>query len=161
MLILLWWQPLKLKARLAAGLGYINLLVIVLLALSVGRVDLTQADEFDLAEAPELVIPAVDGEGSVGHPDVLLISVDTLRADTTIDPLIPTPNIDKLKAVSYFSDYAVAPSPVTLPSHISMVTGELPTVHAAYTNLGRMPVASVTLGEAFQQAGYSTVAVAS
>lgn len=155
-------QPIPLpKLQLTRLLAFGNLAIFASLALGVGRVDLTNVKDFKISNAPTLQSVLTNDTPSDGHPDVLLISVDTLRADAILNADVPTPNIDKLRAVSHVSDYGVAPSPVTLPSHLSMVTGELPTSHGSYTNLGKLPNHLPTLGEAFKQAGYNTVAVAS
>lgn len=76
-----------------------------------------------------------------GHParppDILLISVDTLRADRLgcygyrgID----TPNIDGLAAGGVLFESAMAPSPLTGPSHASMLTGLIPPHHGVHVN---------------------------
>src|SRR3982751_5473489 len=57
---------------------------------------------------------------------VIVISIDTLRADHL--PLygyshVATPNIDALAHDSVVFDYAVSQCPLTLPSHVSLLTG--------------------------------------
>src|SRR5205085_10942014 len=57
---------------------------------------------------------------------VILISIDTLRADHL--PLygytaIKTPNIDALRRDGILFENAYSHCPMTLPSHISMLTG--------------------------------------
>src|SRR5215831_3990941 len=73
------------------------------------------------------VRPAVAAAPS--KPDVILITIDTLRPDHLRcygDTQIETPNIDSLARVSVRFTKAFAAVPVTLPSHTSMLTGSYP-----------------------------------
>src|ERR1051326_9628594 len=70
---------------------------------------------------------------------VILISIDTLRADHL--PLygytsIKTPNIDALRRDGILFENAYSHCPMTLPSHVSMLTGLLPTQHGVRDNQG-------------------------
>src|SRR3954471_13816086 len=80
-------------------------------------------------------------EVPVAFPDapVILISIDTLRADHL--PLygyksVTTPNIEALAHDGVVFDYAVSQCPLTLPSHVSMLTGLLPSTNGVRNNLG-------------------------
>ena len=71
-------------------------------------------------EEPITVTPARDDA-----PNIVLIVVDTLRADhlgTYGFPHGSSPNIDALAAKSVVFDYAIAASSRTAPSHASMMT---------------------------------------
>jgi arylsulfatase A-like enzyme/predicted negative regulator of RcsB-dependent stress response len=70
---------------------------------------------------------------------VILISIDTLRADHL--PVygyrnVATPAIDALASESLVFENAYAHCPMTLPSHVSMLTGLLPPEHGVRNNLG-------------------------
>ena len=70
---------------------------------------------------------------------VVLISIDTLRADHV--PAygyggVATPGLDRLRADSILFRNAWAPSPLTLPSHVTMLTGALPPEHGVRANAG-------------------------
>ncbi len=61
---------------------------------------------------------------------VILISIDTLRADHLPaygDSKVATPNIDALRSDGLLFENAYSHCPMTLPSHVSMLTGLLPT----------------------------------
>jgi len=92
--------------------------------------------------------------------NVLLISVDTTRADHLGcygHPARHTPNIDRLAAEGTRFAQCVASTPVTLPSHATMLTGSYPFVHGVRDNgLFRLEGANVTLAEIFRAAGYVT-----
>ncbi len=97
-----------------------------------------------------------------GRPNVLFISVDTLRADrvTTIDEKHGiTKYIDELAIESIVFDRAFSHVPLTLPSHISMMTGLAPVHHGVHDNAGfRLADNFLTLAEYLKQHGYTTAA---
>ncbi|MFN2371009.1 MAG: sulfatase [Candidatus Krumholzibacteriia bacterium] len=70
-----------------------------------------------------------------GPPNLLLVGVDTLRADHTGFggcPLPTTPHLDRLAARgTVFSD-VTAPAPWTLPSFAGALSGLMPGLHGAY-----------------------------
>lgn len=70
---------------------------------------------------------------------IVLISIDTLRSDRL--PVygyegVETPAIDALAADSIVFDRAYSHYPLTLPSHVSLLTGVLPDAHGIRDNLG-------------------------
>jgi len=97
---------------------------------------------------------------------VIIISIDTLRADHL--PLygytrVETPNIDSLRRDGILFQNAYSPCPMTLPSHISMLTGLLPTEHEVRNNLGYKfdSVKHPTLAQFLKERGYATGAAVS
>lgn len=97
---------------------------------------------------------------------VILISVDTLRSDHL--PAygyrgVATPNIDALAADGIVYDHAWSHCPMTLPSHLTMLTGLLPTEHGVRNNLGfRFDVAKhPTIATRLRTHGYATGAAVS
>jgi choline-sulfatase len=87
------------------------------------------------------------------RPNVLLITIDTLRADRVGRGL--TPSIDALAARGARFTAARATAPLTLPSHAAIMTGTLPPENGARVNGVTMP-ARPTLARAFKDAGYQT-----
>jgi len=92
---------------------------------------------------------------------IVLISIDTLRADHL--PLygyagVQTPNIDALAGDGVTFEHAWSHCPMTLPSHVSMLTGDLPTTHGVRNNLGfRYDAAKYpSLPQRLQAIGYAT-----
>lgn len=74
-----------------------------------------------------------------GKPPVIIISIDTLRADRL--PAygyrgVATPAIDALRRDAILYRNAWSHCPMTLPSHVSMLTGLLPPQHGVRNNLG-------------------------
>jgi arylsulfatase A-like enzyme/Flp pilus assembly protein TadD len=86
-------------------------------------------------------------------PNVLLITIDTLRADRVGRGL--TPNVDALAARGTRYTHARTPAPLTLPSHTAMLTGTLPPENGVRLN-GDVLKVRPTLARAFHDAGYRT-----
>jgi arylsulfatase A-like enzyme/Flp pilus assembly protein TadD len=97
------------------------------------------------------------------RPDVLLVTIDTLRADHVGAygaQQAETPTLDALAATGARFETAVAATPLTLPSHASLLTGLDPPRHGVRHNgLYRLDEGVTTLAEAFGKAGYATGAV--
>jgi choline-sulfatase len=89
----------------------------------------------------------------VAKPNVLLITIDTLRADRVGRGL--TPAIDGLAARGMRFTGARSTVPLTLPSHASIMTGTLPPENGVRVN-GDMLAGRPTLARAFHDAGYRT-----
>jgi arylsulfatase A-like enzyme len=100
-----------------------------------------------------------------GPANVLLITVDTLRADHLHcygQALETSPNIDSLAARSVVFDRAIAASGYTGPSHSTMMTGRYPRRHSTGFSNGLLVLSGVqTLAETFQRQGYDTAAFVS
>lgn len=95
------------------------------------------------------------------RPNVLLITIDTLRADALGcygNSQAKTPNLDALSRNSLFFRNAIAPAPLTLPSHASMLTGRYPYHHGIHDNAGVVGKQELTLAEILQRNGYQTYA---
>jgi choline-sulfatase len=96
---------------------------------------------------------------------VIIISVDTLRSDHLPAygySKIKTPAIDALRADSILYERAYSHSPLTLPSHASILTGLLPSATGLHDNAGFKLKAGVpTLAETLKGKGYATGAAVS
>jgi len=103
-----------------------------------------------------------------GSPNVLVIIVDTLRADhlSSYGYQFPTsPNIDELARQGVLFENAIAPCSYSLPSHVSLITGRYQYEHGV-GNVQPLPWFSdkqtmggyATLGEVLQRRGYRTAA---
>jgi arylsulfatase A-like enzyme/Flp pilus assembly protein TadD len=94
-------------------------------------------------------------------PNLLLISIDTLRADHLglYGARAATPRLDALGRAGVVFERAVAQVPITLPSHASLFTASYPFAHGVRDNGSfRLPEERRTLTEAFRAAGYRTAA---
>jgi arylsulfatase A-like enzyme len=95
-------------------------------------------------------------------PNVLLISIDTLRADRLgcydWQPA-QTPNLDRLAEQGALFESVSTTSPITLPAHASILTGQYPTRHGVRDNdTHRLPDDVTTLTEVLKRRGYQTAA---
>ena len=92
---------------------------------------------------------------------IILLSIDTLRADTlslSSRAAPPTPHLDSLAADSVVFTRAYSPAPWTLPAFVSMMTGVGPNVHAVRHPEQEVPDTLRTLAQRFSDAGYLTAA---
>jgi arylsulfatase A-like enzyme len=93
-------------------------------------------------------------------PDVFLVTVDTLRADSLGcygHAGAETPFFDRIAREGVLFENAVAPMPITRPSHFSLMTSQPPHEHGVLNNSMPLPESALTLAEAFKEAGYYTV----
>ena len=94
--------------------------------------------------------------------NVILVTVDTLRADRLGCygfRAVKTPVIDALAAQGVMFGRCMAQTPLTLPSHATILTGTLPLFHGVRDNGGFVaPEGLTTLAESFKGAGYATSA---
>ncbi len=98
---------------------------------------------------------------SAQNPDVFLITIDTLRADHVGCygyKQVETPALDALAADGIRFTEAFTHSPITNTSHITILTGLLPSVHGV-TDFG-IPLSPqhVTAAELLKKHGYQTAA---
>ena len=97
--------------------------------------------------------------------DVLLITIDTLRADALGcygNASVATPWIDRLAAAGVRFERAHAQNVVTLPSHANILSGRYPIDHGVHDNSGfRFPAGTPTLATLLKPKGYATGAFVS
>ncbi len=97
---------------------------------------------------------------AAGSPNVLLIVLDTQRADLLSSyghHRVTTPHLDSLAAEGAVFERAFATSSWTLPTHISLFTGLLGFQHRAEDRPRKMlPSGPMTVAERLSEAGYAT-----
>ena len=97
--------------------------------------------------------------------NVILISIDTCRADHLSCygyPRQTTPNIDAFAAQAALFENTIAPVPITLPAHCSMLTGTIPPYHGVHDNGEyQLDRSNVTLAKILKQSGFTTGAIIS
>ena len=116
-----------------------------------------------------LLIAACRGDQELPPPaagtPVFIISIDTLRSDRL--PAygykgVQTPAIDAFREDAVLYERAYSHTPLTLPSHASILTGALPADHGVRDNTGYRLGANVrTAGEVLRERGYATGAAVS
>jgi len=108
------------------------------------------------------MLSACGGSGSERPPNLILISIDTLRPDRLGcygHDRDTSPAMDELATGgARFAD-VTASSPWTLPSHASLLTGMYPSRHGVKSHLHRLHGEIPTLAELLAARGFHTMAV--
>jgi arylsulfatase A-like enzyme len=100
--------------------------------------------------------------GSASGRNLILITVDTLRADRlgvndhTVQGTSPSPRIDALMTSGVHFANTIAPRAITWPSLASVLTGLYPSGHGAYENGYELVEGIVTLPMILQAQGYQS-----
>lgn len=95
--------------------------------------------------------------GSTSKPNVICLSLDSVRADEVsfgAGSQPTTPNLERLSSDAAVFTHAISPSTWTLPVHASLMSGLYPPEHGVISKdseLGEHP----TLGELFSAEGYT------
>ena len=125
--------------------------------------------------AVALLSSAACGRSPERPPNVILISVDTLRADYLnvygYDAHVVSPNIDALAGEGVVHLNHITASPWTTPAHASLLTSLRPSSHGVIdsfenvwqgiiqqASFNRLASERLTLAEALGDAGYATAA---
>lgn len=128
-----------LSTQLKLLAGFTGLLVITIAATAIGK-------------PAKPIAPA-------GSPNILLISIDSLRRDhvSAYGYQRPTsPRIDALAREGVLFDVSVAPTSWTLPSHVTMLTALPARLHAVRETNQRFSRDIMTLAEVLSDSGYAT-----
>jgi arylsulfatase A-like enzyme len=97
-------------------------------------------------------------------PNVILVTIDTLRADHLGcygNATVRTPHLDRLAAEGALFERCWAQAPITVPSHVSLLTSLPPAEHGVLRNQDRLARPVPSLPESFAQRGYRTAAFVS
>jgi len=112
------------------------------------------------SEAPEP--SAADAPAAIERPNILLISVDTLRPDrlSCYGHRRPSsPVMDRLAREGAMFENVVSSTSWTLPAHGAMFTGLVDSVHGCLETDTRLDESRHTLAERLGAAGYETVGI--
>ena len=100
--------------------------------------------------------------GAAARPNLLLVTIDTLRPDRLScygSPYVKTPNLDAVAARGALFTRAFAHNPMTLPSHVNILLGLTTLYHGVHENANsRVRPELLTLAEHLKSAGYATAA---
>ncbi len=106
---------------------------------------------------------ALGGSGA-GKPNVILITLDTVRADRMGflgSKRGLTPRLDSLAAQAVVFDHAYSQAPLTPVSHATILTGTFPPYHGVEDFGNRLPPSVPYLPELLHAQGYRTAAFVS
>lgn len=107
--------------------------------------------------------PGPTGPGPSPRPSILLVTLDTTRADAVGPDArgVETPALNALIARGRRFTQAYAAVPETLPSHATMLTGLYPAGHGVHENARTVASAHAVAAERLASAGYQTSAFVS
>jgi arylsulfatase A-like enzyme len=100
------------------------------------------------------------GKGKKVKPNILLITIDTLRRDhlgVYGYPRNTSPFIDELARSGVRFKHAITPIPSTAPSHASILTSLHPLTHGVTTNAAYLTPKVQTIAEVLKNNGYYTI----
>ncbi len=97
----------------------------------------------------------------LAQPDIILLVLDTLRADRLMtyggrQPIAP--HLDALAQECATFQMAISPAQWSIPAHASLFTGVYPSVHQLFQTHAVLPATLPTLAERLREAGYFTAA---
>ncbi len=117
-----------------------------------------------------IVLYALFGQGIIASQkrkqlkqlNVILLTLDTLRADFVgayKKGKADTPNMDRIAAEGVLFENCIAQTPLTLPSHTSILSGTYPLYHQVRDNGGFLvPESLEFVSEVLQKQGFTTAA---
>ncbi|MBI3970064.1 MAG: sulfatase-like hydrolase/transferase [Chloroflexi bacterium] len=93
------------------------------------------------------------------RPNVVLVMADQLRWDAVGaygNPVVQTPNLDRLAREGVRCERAYTSSPICMPARASVLTGRWPHAHGLWDNGVRLPPDTTTLATVLAHHGYRT-----
>ena len=95
------------------------------------------------------------------RPNILLITSDQQHFSMLgkVNPEVKTPNLDRLATRGTLYQRAYCPNPTCTPTRASIITGQYPSQHGAWSLGTKLPETAHTVGEDFMAGGYDTTLV--
>jgi arylsulfatase A-like enzyme len=112
-----------------------------------------------LVAASAWILDGCAGPPEAPLPNIILISVDTLRADRLGSygfTAATSPTLDRLAGLGVRFENAISPSSWTLPAHMSLITSQLVSTHGVVDDETALSDSAATLAEALSSQGYKT-----
>jgi arylsulfatase A-like enzyme len=104
--------------------------------------------------------PLLRARPAAPRPNLLLVTFDQLRADCLScygNPVVQTPNIDRLARRGVRFGQHFSPTPQCVPSRMTIHTGRYPHTHRTLLNSYQIPDDEPTMARILAPAGYRTV----
>jgi arylsulfatase A-like enzyme len=116
----------------------------------------------DLERVEKLSRGGPQAEAAPGAPDLVLVSIDTLRTDLRRGEQSVLPYLEELRAEGLWSAQGYSTSNQTVPAHVGMLTGLAPEQHLVGQNphILQIPYEDL-LAIKLRQSGYQTAGVVS
>jgi choline-sulfatase len=151
------WKP-----KPASGRGWFARITRIApgLLVSLGLATTGCGDASDGGSDPSRGTIAIEPSTRRGAPNLVVITLDTTRADAlgVYGQIKPTsPAIDRMARSGAVFTNALTSSPMTLPSHSTIFSGQYPYVHGVRSNAGYvLSDRTIMLAEIMQGRGYRT-----
>ena len=93
--------------------------------------------------------------------NLLLITSDQQQLSTLgiLNPEIKTPNLDRLAGEGACYTRTYCPNPTCTPTRASLITGQYPSQHGAWTLGTKLPESVLTIGDVLRENGYVSALV--
>jgi hypothetical protein len=149
------------STRAAHFINFSGASTVALLVLGVDKVHIN--DYWDDCQYSE--IPSVVGTTTIAadSPNVILISIDSWRADTLLKYAEQLPNLTALREKSMWSNSALAVSPSAVPSHLAILTGDDPLKNGMRKDDGsyrpNSKINTPSVFRLFHDAGFQTISL--
>lgn len=97
----------------------------------------------------------------MNKPNILLITSDQQHYMTLgiNNPDIKTPNLDRLANMGVSMDRTYCPNPTCTPTRASIITGQYPSGHGAWTLGTKLDEKTLTIGEILSKEGYESTLI--
>ena len=121
------------------------------------------AEDAHTQNAPPTASPEL-ATNTPAHPNIVLVTIDTLRADhcsTYGYPRPTTPHLDAVATAGTLFETAYTPMPTTLPAHAALFTSRFTREIGVRKNGVPLSERATTLTEILRSAGYATAAFVS
>ncbi len=104
---------------------------------------------------------ALDAEETARPPNIIFILVDDQRYDELgfLNPLLDTPNLDRLAERGVFFENALVTTSLCSPSRATILTGQYMHNHGVVDNNTPLKAGARTFPEMLQEAGYHTALI--
>jgi arylsulfatase A-like enzyme/Tfp pilus assembly protein PilF len=137
-------------------------LFLVVVAISIYWIFLRPAKEKESVQVTSKYFQSLSEQLDIEHMNIILFTIDTLRADHLECygyQGVKTPQINRMAEEGVLFEHNIVQTPLTLPSHSSIMTGTYPLYHGIRDNGGfYLDESHTTFAEVMKGQGYATAA---
>jgi arylsulfatase A-like enzyme len=150
------FRPSEKQARLLTACAALAFVVVWLLPTK-----LRPAEQIG-PKIPAVAVDFTPAQVGPDRPDLVLVSIDTLRADLGHRSQFLLPVLEQWREQGTWADYALSPANQTVPGHVAMLTGLEHGQHGIARNIDRKELKTIEFfSNQLHAAGYRTAAVVS
>jgi arylsulfatase A-like enzyme len=160
--LMLLWAP-KVPQRLRPESRVLLILIAVAPLSVVAAWASPSSQSYQPNPAPDFAARTAEARPAEGRPDLVLISIDTLRTDLQAGEIELLPILSELQAKGMWYPYAYSTSNQTVPAHVGLLTGLPADKHFVGQNadFSIIPGSEIIGHRLLEEAGYRTAGVIS